>query len=95
MKCKKINAKLLIGLLVLLGVIVVTINYRKINEKFNIFEDDPSLKNEMDKHNLLIKNKQKQENQALLEMEKQNKVNGVKDTIYALRQRILLLKQLF
>lgn len=95
MKCKKINVKLLIGLLVLLGVIVITINYRKINETFNIFKDDSSVKNEMDKHNLFIKNKQQQENQTLLELEKQNKVNSTKDTIYELRQRILLLKQLF
>ena len=95
MKCKKINSKLLIGLLAFFLSFVITMNYRKINEKFNIFKNDPSVKYEMNKHNLLIKNKQKQENQALLEIEKQTKVNGVKDTIYALRQRILLLKQLF
>ena len=94
MKCKKINVKLMIGLLVLLVVIVITLNYRKINEKFNTFRDDSYIKNKIKKHNKENLKKQQQQQQQEQEQKQQENINSMKNTIYDLNQRVLIVEQL-
>lgn len=94
MNCK-LNYKIGIVLVVLILVLVITIKKQKVSEKFNLFRNDDYIRSQLANHEILLKQQRRNQHMSEMEENQQNTVNENKDIIYNLRQRFLLLQQLF
>lgn len=94
MKCK-LNYKFGILLVICVLLLLIVIKKGKINEKFNIFANDNNIKTKLIEHDTILSNQEKQDHLLQIQEEQKESVNETKNMIYQLRQRFLLLKQLF